>query len=78
MKNEYNIDKNDQRIQIKSLIALRALTIGEVKALINKKYNKNDRADNLSRKLIQKTLRLSEFIELMDVLDFEIILRDKK
>jgi hypothetical protein len=76
--NEYRLTKEDIRKQIKSLIALRALTFDKLKSLINRKYKKTDSTPNLHNKLSKKTLKLSEFIEAMDVLDFDIILRDRK
>ena len=78
MYNEYILSREDVRNQIKALIALRALTFDKLKQLVNKKYKKTDTTPNLHNKLSKKTIKLSEFLELMDVLDFEIILRDKK
>jgi hypothetical protein len=78
MNNEYKLTKEDVRTQIKSLIALRALTFDKLKSLINKKYKKTDSTPNLHNKLSKNTLKLSEFIEIMDILDFEIVLRDKR
>ena len=78
MNNEYKLIKEDIRKQIKSLITLRALTFDKLKSLVNKKYKKTDSTPNLHNKLSKRTLKLSEFIEIMDVLDFDIILRDKR
>ena len=77
MKNEYLLNTKNTREQIKYFLALRGLTLSKLKNLINEKFNRTDKTDNLSRKLINKTLRLTEFIEIVEVLDFEIILRDK-
>jgi hypothetical protein len=78
MNNEYKLIQEDIRKQIKALIALRALTFDKLKSLVNEKYKKTDTTPNLHNKLSKKTIKLSEFIEIMDVLDFEIVLRDKK
>lgn len=78
MNNEYKLTQEDIRKQIKSLMTLRALTFDKLKNLINKKYKKTDSTTNLHNKLSKKTLKLSEFMEAMDVLDFDIILRDRK
>lgn len=78
MNNEYKLTQEDIRKQLRSLMALRALTFDKLKNLINKKYQKTDSITNLHNKLSKKTLKLSEFMEAMDVLDFDIILRDRK
>lgn len=78
MRNEYKLNQEDIRTQIKSLAALRALTFDKLKNLVNNKYQKTDSTPNLHNKLSKKTLKLTEFLELMDVLDFDIILRDRK
>ncbi len=72
------LNTENTREQIKYFIGLKGLTLSKLKDLINQRFNKTDKTDNLSRKLINKTLRLTEFIEIAEVLDFEIVLKDRQ
>ncbi len=77
MKKEYKIEKDDVKNQIKFLASLKGLTLTDLKEEINKRYKKTDSIQNLSNKLRSGTFRVSEFIEIAEILDYEIILREK-
>ncbi len=49
----------------------------KLKDMINTKYNKTDRIRNLGNKLLNKTFRVSELVEIMEVLGYDIYLRKK-
>ena len=78
MKSEYILEDEKLASQIKYLAALNGLTITKLKELVNKKYNKNDSNRNLSNKLRNKTFRVSELVEIMEILGYEIIIRKKQ
>ena len=78
MKSEYILEDEKLASQIKYLAALNGLTITKLKELVNEKYNKNDSNRNLSNKLRNKTFRVSELVEIMEILGYEIIIRKKQ
>ncbi len=63
--------------QIKYLAALEALTVTKVKEEVNKKYNKKDSNRNLSNKFRNKTIRVSEIAEILDILNYELYVHKK-
>lgn len=77
MNREIKLETENLAQQIKYLSALEGLTVKKVKELVNKKYNKTDSNRNLSNKLRNKTFRVSELSEILDILEYEIVLRKK-
>ncbi len=77
MDREITLETENLAQQIKYLSALEGLTVKKVKELVNEKYNKTDSNRNLSNKLRNKTFRVSELAEILDILGYEIILRKK-
>ncbi len=77
MDREIKLETENLAQQIKYLSALEGLTVKRVKELVNFKYNKTDSNRNLSNKLRNKTFRVSELSEILDILGYEIILRKK-
>ncbi len=77
MEREIKLESENLALQLKYLAALEGLTITKVKALVNKKYNKTDSNRNLSNKLRNKTFRVSELAEIMDILGYDIYLKKK-
>ena len=72
---EYLLESENLASQIKYLAALNGLTVTKLKELVNEKYNKTDSNRNLSNKLRTKTFRVSELVEIMDILGYKIILK---
>ena len=77
MEREIKLETENLTQQIKYLSALEGLTVTKVKDLVNRKYNKTDSIRNLSNKLSNKTFRVTELAEILDILNYEIILRKK-
>ncbi len=77
MNREIRLETENLAQQIKYLSALEGLTVTKVKQLVNEKYNKTDSIRNLSNKLHNKTFRVSELAEILDILNYDIILRKK-
>ena len=77
MENEYRLETDNLKEQIKYLAALQGITMSKLKYEVNIKYNKTDSIGNLGNKLRNKTFRVSELAEILDILNYEIILRKK-
>ena len=77
MGNEYRLETDNLKEQIKYLAALQGITMSKLKDEVNIKYNKTDSIGNLGNKLRNKTFRVSELAEILDILNYEIILRKK-
>lgn len=77
MINEYRLDEENIREQIKYLAAMQGITMLKLKEEVNKKYNKNDSTRNLGNKLRNKTFRVTELAEIMDILGYDIYLKKK-
>lgn len=77
MEREIKLESENLALQLKYLAALEGLTITKVKAFVNQKYNKTDSNRNLSNKLRNKTFRVSELAEIMDILGYDIYLKKK-
>ena len=77
MNREIRLETENLVQQIKYLSALEGLTVTKVKELVNQKYKKTDSIRNLSNKLRNKTFRVTELSEILEILDYEIILRKK-
>ena len=72
MEREIKLETDNLASQIKYLAALDGFTVTKVKEKVNKKYQKTDSNRNLSNKFRNKTLRVSELVELLDILDYYI------
>ncbi len=77
MVNEYKLDVENIREQIKYLAAKKGLTMLKLKEEVNLKYDKHDSIRNLGNKLRNGTFRLSELSEITDILDYDIYLKDR-
>ena len=77
MEKEIKLETENLSSQLKYLAALEGLTITKVKTMVNEKYNKTDSNRNLSNKLRNKTFRVSELVEIADILGYEIFLHKK-
>ena len=77
MNDEYKLETENLKEQIKYLSALQGITMSKLKDEVNSKFNKTDSVRNLGNKLRNKTFRVSELAEILDILDYEIILRKK-
>ena len=75
MINEYKLDTENLKEQIKYLAALQGLTMVGLKEKVNEKFGKSDSVRNLGNKLRNKTFRISELNEIMEVLNYELVLR---
>ena len=72
MEREIKLETDNLASQIKYLAALDGFTVTKVKEKVSKKYQKTDSNRNLSNKFRNKTLRVSELVELLDILDYDI------
>lgn len=77
MSLEYKLEKGKIRNLIKSIAMYKDITLTKMKMLVNEKYNKNDSLENLANKLRKDTIRVEEFIEIMDILGYEIIVKER-
>lgn len=75
MADEYTHDIDNLKVQIKYLAARQGLTIQGLKEKVNKKFGKTDGVRNLGNKLRNKTFRISELSEILDILHYEVIIR---
>lgn len=77
MNFEQKIRIENIKTLVKSLTTMENMTLTKLKILINHKFNKEDTLDNLTKKLRNKTIRLSEVIEIFDILGYDLIVRKK-
>lgn len=77
MNDEYKLETENLKEQIKYLSALQGITMSKLKDEVNSKFYKTDSVRNLGNKLRNKTFRVSELAEILDILGYEIILRKK-
>ena len=77
MEREIKLETDKLASQIKYLAALDGFTVTKVKEKVNKKYQKTDSNRNLSNKFRNKTLRVSELVELLDILDYDIYIHKR-
>ena len=77
MDTEVKLETENLALQVIYLSALNGLTVTRVKQLINKKYNKSDSNRNLSNKFRNKTIRVSELVEIADILGYDIFLHKR-
>ena len=74
MVNEYKLEDKNIREQIKYFSAMQGMTMLKLKEEVNKKYNKQDSRRNLGNKLRNGTFRVSELVEITDILGYDIYL----
>lgn len=77
MNREIKLETENLASQIKYLAALDGFTVTRVKEEVNKKYQKTDSNRNLSNKFRNKTLRVSELVELLDILGYDIYIHKR-
>ncbi len=77
MENEIKLETNNLASQIKYIAALNGYTITKIKEEVNRKYNKTDSNRNLSNKFRNKTIRVNELVEILDILDYEIYIHKR-
>ena len=77
MNNEYKLETENLKEQIKYLSALQGITMSKLKDEVNSKFNKTYSVRNLGNKLRNNTFSVSELAEILDILGYEIILRKK-
>lgn len=77
MKFEQIVDKENTKTVIKTLAAMEDVSLTQLKVLVNHKFNKSDSLNNLTNKIRNKTIRISELLEICDVLGYEIVVRKK-
>lgn len=74
MDRDIKLETEKLALQLKYLAAMEGLTITKVKSLVNEKYNKTDSIRNLSNKLRKRTFRVSELVEIADILGYDVYL----
>ncbi|MFI3299869.1 MAG: LLM class flavin-dependent oxidoreductase [Candidatus Gastranaerophilales bacterium] len=77
MNNEVKLENGNVKEQIKYLSAMQGFTMVSLKERVNEKYRKTDSVRNLGNKLRNKTFRLSEFVEITDILGYDIYLKKR-
>lgn len=69
----------DSRTRIKTVITAEGTTLKNVVEEINRRHPEDTTtAQNITNKLARKTIRFDEVSEIMDILDYDIILRSRK
>lgn len=77
MNFEERIKENNIKTLIKSLTSMENMTLTKLKILINHKFNKTDGLNNLTNKIRNKTLRVTELLEIFDILGYDLIVKKK-
>lgn len=77
MINEFKLEQDNIREQIKYLAAMQGITMIKLKEEVNHRYGKNDSIRNLGNKLRNKTFRVSELLEITEILGYDIYLKKK-
>lgn len=77
MNFEQKINIENIRTLIKSLATMQDMTLTKLKILINHKFGKTDDLANLTKKLRNRTIKLTEIIELFDVLGYDVIIKKR-
>ena len=77
MDNEVKLETENLAHQIKYLAAMNGFTVLKVKEEVNKKYNKSDSNRNLSNKFRNKTIRVSELAEILDILNYDLYIHKR-
>ena len=76
MNKEYKLETENIGSQLKFLASVRGYTMVHLKEKVNIAYGKTDSVRNLSNKIKNKTLRISELAEIASILGYEIILKE--
>lgn len=77
MNFEQKINKDNIKTLIKSLTSMENMTLTKLKILINHKFNKVDGLNNLTNKIRNKTIRVTELLEIFDILGYDLIVKKK-
>jgi len=77
MKQEYILEKYNIRDLIKMLALLEGKTLTRMKVDINHKYFKTDSLENLTNKLRNGTIKMTEIIEVFDILGYDVLIRKR-
>lgn len=77
MQREYKIEQDKIKPLIKSLASMEEMTLTKLKILINIEYGKSDSLENLTNKIRRKTIKVSELLEILDILGYDLIVRKK-
>lgn len=71
------MEKENIRTLVKLLATAEGRTLTRLKVDINHKFNKTDSLENLTNKLRNRTVKLTEFLEIAEVLGYELIVKKK-
>ena len=74
---DIKLENNNLKEQIKYLAAIQGITMTKLKEKVNAKYNKKDSTRNLGNKFRNGTFRVSELVEILDVLDYDIYIQKR-
>lgn len=77
MSFEQKIKTENIKNLIKSLSSMENMTLTKLKILINHKFNKTDGLNNLTNKIRNKTLRVTELLEIFDILGYDLVVKKK-
>lgn len=70
---------NNTRTRIKTVITAESQTLKNIVDELNIRHpSKSKTAQNLSNKFSRKTIRFDEVAEIMDILGYDIVLRNRK
>ncbi|OGH99861.1 MAG: hypothetical protein A2Y25_05810 [Candidatus Melainabacteria bacterium GWF2_37_15] len=75
VKREIEIEKNNAKNQLKYISSMEGMSLTVLKKRINERFNKTDSVSNLYKKLDRKTIKLTEFMEIAEVLGYKLILK---
>lgn len=76
MSKEYKLEIENIGSQLKFLASVNGCTMVQLKEKVNNVYGKTDSVRNLSNKIKNRTLRVSELAEILNVLGYEILLKE--
>jgi len=73
------MNDNDTRTRIKTVITAEGQTLKNIVDELNTRHpDDTTTAQNITNKLARKTIRFDEVAEIMDILDYDVILRNRK
>ena len=73
------MNDNDTRTRIKTVITAEGQTLKNIVDELNNRHpDDTTTAQNITNKLARKTIRFDEVAEIMDILDYDVILRNRK
>lgn len=68
----------DTRARIKTVIAAEQTTLKDIINIMNEKHpNDQTTSQNVTNKLARKTIRFDEVSEIMDILNYDVIFRNR-